>query len=97
MTIADRIQRSVANRQDGVIVCSELKAFGSRTQVGRALRGLLARDALVRLGVGVCAKAEPGVRTRKPIPIRPAEVLAPQALTGLDSGRIGGGRLPAGG
>lgn len=92
MNIADRIQRSVANRKDGVIVRSELKAFGSPAQVGLALRGLVARGALVRLGVGVYAKAKPSVLTGKPIPIRPVEVLGPQALTKLgvkfEQGRI---------
>ena len=92
MNIADRIQRSVANRKDGVIVRSELKSFGSPAQVGLALRGLVDRGTLVRLGVGVYAKAKPSVLTGKPIPIRPVEVLGPQALTKLgvkfEQGRI---------
>ena len=92
MNISDRIQRSVANRKDGVIVRSELKSFGSPAQVGLALRGLVERGALVRLGVGVYAKAKPSVLTGKPIPIRPVEVLGPQALTKLgvkfEQGRI---------
>ena len=83
MTIADRIERSVANRKDAVFVSSELKSFGNTSQVGRALRGMVARGALVRLGVGVYAKAKPSVLTGKPIPISPLEVLGPQALTKL--------------
>ena len=83
MTIADRIERSVANRKDAVFVRSELKSFGNTSQVGRALRGMVARGALVRLGVGVYAKAKPSVLTGKPIPISPLEVLGPQALTKL--------------
>ena len=43
MNIANRIQRSIANRKDGVIVRSELKSFGSPAQVGLALRGLVDR------------------------------------------------------
>ena len=92
MNIAERIKRSVANRRDGVIVRSELRDFGSPAQVGLALRGLVAGGTLVRLGVGVYAKAKPSALTGKPIPIRPVEVLGPQALTKLgvkfEQGRI---------
>ena len=35
---------------------------------------------LVRLGLGVYAKAKPSVLTGEPIPVRPLEVLAPEAL-----------------
>jgi hypothetical protein len=92
MNISERIKRSVANRKDGVILRSELKRFGSTDQVGLALRALVATGTLVRLGSGVYAKAKPSVLTGKPIPIRPLEVLGPQALTKLgvkfEQGRI---------
>lgn len=92
MNTVDRIQRSIENLRDDVIVRSELKSFGNASQVGRALRGMVARGALVRLGVGVFAKAKPSVLTGKPIPTRPVEVLGPQALTKLgikfEQGRI---------
>lgn len=37
----------------------------------------------MRLGVGVYAKAKPSVLTGQPIPVRPLEVLAPEALKKL--------------
>lgn len=83
MDTLNRIKRSVANRDDGVFLRSEFDQFGSAAQVGRALRQLLLGGALVRLGVGVYAKAKPSVLTGKPIPVRPLEVLAPEVLNKL--------------
>ena len=62
---------------------SEFDHFGSAAQVGRALRLLLLGGVFVRLGVGVYAKARPSMLTGKPIPVRPLEVLAPEALNKL--------------
>jgi len=83
MNILDRIKRSVANRDDGVFLRSEFERFGSPAQVGRALSQLTRSGALVRLGLGVYAKAKPSVLTGKPIPARPLEVLAPEVLKKL--------------
>ncbi|WP_324809889.1 DUF6088 family protein [Ralstonia pickettii] len=83
MDTLNRIKRSVANRDDGVFLRSEFGQFGSAAQVGRALRQLLLDGVLVRLGMGVYAKAKPSVLTGKPIPARPLEVLAPEILNKL--------------
>ena len=83
MIIEERIRRSIALRKDDVFLRSEFSKFGSPAQVSRALRHLVAVGVLVRLGVGVFAKAKTSVLTGKPIPIRPLEVLAPLALQKL--------------
>lgn len=83
MNMLNRIKRSVANRGDGVFLRAEFEQFGSPAQVGRSLRQLTRDGALVRLGVGVYAKAKPSALTGKPIPARPLEVLAPEALNKL--------------
>lgn len=83
MNIVDRIKRSVANRNDGVFLRVEFERFGSPAQVGRALTQLTNEGTLVRLGVGVYAKAKPSVLTGRPIPARPLEVLAPEVLKKL--------------
>lgn len=83
MNIVDRIKRSVANRDDGVFLRVEFERFGSPAQVGRALTQLTSEGTLIRLGVGVYAKAKPSVLTGKPIPARPLEVLAPEVLKKL--------------
>lgn len=83
LSVADRIRRFVENGKDSVILRGELTSFGNSAQVSLALRGMILRGDLVRLGVGVYAKAKHSVLTGKPIPIRPLEVLAPQALAKL--------------
>jgi hypothetical protein len=80
MNTLERIKRSVANRGDGVFLRNEFEQFGSPAQVGRSLRQLTPDGMLVRLGMGVYAKAKPSALTGKPIPLRPLEVLAPEAL-----------------
>lgn len=83
MNIVDRIKRSVANRNADVFVRADFMPFGSQAQVGRALTELQSQGVLVKLGVGVYAKAKPSVLSGKPIPIKPLEVLAPEALKKL--------------
>lgn len=83
MSIVDRIKRSLANRNADVFLRADFMPFGSQAQVGRALTELQNKGALVKLGVGVYAKAKPSVLSGKPIPIRPLEVLVPEALKKL--------------
>jgi hypothetical protein len=83
VNIVDRIRRSVANRSDDVFLRGEFERFGSAAQVSRALATLAREGLLVRLGVGVYAKAKPSVLSGEPIPVRPLEVLAPQVLRKL--------------
>ena len=81
--MVDLIKRSVANRNADVFVRADFMTFGSPAQVGRALTELQSQGVLVKLGVGVYAKAKPSVLSGKPIPIKPLEVLAPEALKKL--------------
>jgi hypothetical protein len=83
MNILERIKRSVANQGDAVFLRAEFERFGSPAQVGRALRQLTSEGALVRLGLGVYARAKPSVLSGRPIPARPLEVLAPEVLKKL--------------
>lgn len=83
MNIADRIRRSVSNRNADVFLRADFEAFGSKSQVSRALAELQDKGMLVKLGVGVYAKAKPSVLSGKPIPVKPLEVLAPEVLKKL--------------
>ena len=58
-------------------------AFGREASVKRALKELTNIGVLVRLCMGIYAKAKPSVISGKPIPVQPLEVLGPQALTKL--------------
>ena len=83
MNITNRIKRSIRNRSDLVFRPSDFQPFGSEASVKRALKELTDIGVLIRLGVGLYAKAKPSVISGKPIPIQPLEVLGPQALTKL--------------
>ena len=83
MNITNRIRRSIRSRSDLVFRPTDFQPFGSEASVKRALKELTDIGVLVRLGVGIYAKAKPSVISGKPIPIQPLEVLGPQALTKL--------------
>ncbi|NQW95093.1 MAG: S-adenosylhomocysteine hydrolase [Polaromonas sp.] len=83
MKITDRIRRSVRGRTDLVFRPADFLAFGSEASLKRALKELTSAGVLVRLGVGIYAKAKPSVISGKPIPVQPLEVLGPQVLIKL--------------
>lgn len=83
MDIVNRLRRSLANRDADVFLRAEFASFGSPAQVSRALTELQNKGVLVKLGVGVYAKAKPSVLSGKPIPAKPLEVLAPEILKKL--------------
>ena len=66
-----------------VFLRTEFASFGSERQVSRALHTLLDVGLLVRLGVGVYARAKLSSLSGKPIPVRPLAVLAPKVLEKL--------------
>lgn len=83
MNITDRIRRAVQRRSDLVFRPADFRAIGSEASVKRALKDLTDSGLLVRLGVGLYAKAKTSVLSGKPIPVSPIEVLAPMALRKL--------------
>lgn len=83
MRLETRIKMSISRKKSDVVLRSELSAMGSEAQVTRALRNLVAEGFIVRIGLGVYAKAKISVISKKPIPVRPVSVLAPEALTKL--------------
>lgn len=83
MTISAQINRSVQRRNDLVFRPSDFQAFGSEASIKRALKALTAKGALVRLGIGLYAKAKRSLLSGDPIPAKPIEILGPIALKKL--------------
>jgi hypothetical protein len=83
MYTEDRIYRSIQRRKDDVFVRSEIAALGSEAQISRALRNLISRGVIVKLGVGVYAKAKKSLLSGNPIPVKPVGELAPLVLEKL--------------
>lgn len=83
MTVAAKVREFVSRSADDVFLRSEFVSLGSVAQVGQALSTLVDEGLLVKLGIGVYARAKPSVLSGKPIPTKPLEVLAPLALAKL--------------
>lgn len=84
MKVEKRIRRFIARTRSPVVLRSDLqKLSGSASQLSVVLKALIDQGLLVRIGVGVYAKAKPSVLSGMPIPVEPLEVLAPIALRKL--------------
>ena len=83
MYLEQRLKRSITQRKDDVFVRGEFTSFGSEAQVSRVLRQFVKKGVLVKLGLGVYAKAKTSALSGAPIPIKPVDVLAPVALKKL--------------
>lgn len=83
MVLEEKLKRSISGRKDEVFVRADFADMGSEAQVSRALRNLVSRGLLVKLGVGVYAKAKKSVLSGGAIPVKPVDVLAPEALRKL--------------
>lgn len=83
MYLEERLKISIAKQTSDVFLRTDFARFGSEAQVSRALRKLVERGVIVRLGVGVYARAKRSVLSGEPIPVQPVEILAEQALTRL--------------
>lgn len=83
MTVVEAIKNYLAVSSSNVFLRRELAGLGSVRQVSRALCNLLEEGVLVRLGVGVYARAKLSTLSGQPIPIRPLTVLVPDVLQKL--------------
>ena len=82
-TTRERLQRSVAARQGEVVLRRDLHGLGSASQVSRGLKQLVDDGKLVRIGLGVYAKATPSRLSGQPAPRQTLEVLAAETFARL--------------
>lgn len=92
MRLADRICRSIAQRQGLVVLRSEFSRMGSDSQVGRVLARLVAEGRLVRVSKGAFAKARINKFTGQPTPAGTLEDVAAELFRKLNV-EIAPGRL----
>jgi len=83
MRIEQRLKVSIAQSKDDVFLRREFARFGSAAQVSQVLRHLVDDGLLVKLGIGVYAKAKMSVLSGSAIPVKPVDVLALAALKKL--------------
>jgi hypothetical protein len=83
MNLFARIVYAISIAESDIFLTRDFKSMGSSTQVNRVLRRLLENGSLVRIGLGIYARAKISVLTKKPIPVRPISVLAPEVFKRL--------------
>jgi len=79
----ERLRRSIAARQGEVVLRRDLRGLGSASQVSRGLRQLVEDGKVVRIGLGVYAKATPSRLSGQPAPRQTLDVLAVETFKRL--------------
>ena len=82
-SVKQRLLRSIAACSGEVVLRRDLARFGSPAQVSRALNQLVAEGKLVRIGLGVYAKAAPGPISGIPMARQPLGALAAETFNRL--------------
>ncbi|MBF3934324.1 type IV toxin-antitoxin system AbiEi family antitoxin domain-containing protein [Burkholderia pseudomallei] len=83
MILRDKLRKALGRKKANVFLRADFEKLGSDAQLSRALRNLVDEGAVVKIGVGVYAKAKRSALSGKPIPVEPVEFLAPKALKKL--------------
>jgi len=81
--VKQRLMRSIAARSGEVVLRRDLVRFGSPAQVSRALKQLVVEGKLVRIGLGIFAKAAPGPISGIPMARQPLGALAAETFDRL--------------
>ena len=82
-TIEGRIAARIARRKSPVVLREDFDDLGGYDQVGRALKNLICRGKLVRIGYGLYAKTRTSSLNGKILPAEPLPNLARIALKRL--------------
>ncbi len=78
-----KIKYRIAKSKDNVFVLEDFFDLSGRDQVGRALRQLIKKGELVRIGYGLYAKAAYSEFSNRFVPVRPLSWLAKEAMKKL--------------
>lgn len=83
MSVRERVIHAISVSESDVFLKQDFALNGSASQITRVLRLLMNEGVIVRISLGVYARAKFSMLTGKPIPIRPVSVLAPEILRRL--------------
>lgn len=88
VTITDNLRERLENRiacmRGDVFLRSDLEGLGGYDDVGRALRQLVGKGRLMKVGYGMYTRARPSMLDGTPVPTKSIRELATEAL-----GRLG--------
>jgi len=83
-TLEKKIQYRVKRRKDAVFVLSDFLDLSDKNQIMRALKKLIAKNLVVKVGQGLYARARISTITNKPIPDNSIRTIAFEALKKLN-------------
>jgi len=79
-TLEKRIQYRIKRKKDSVFMLSDFEDLSDKDQIGRALRKLLAKKLIVKVGQGLYARAKISAVTNNPIPEKDITTIAVETL-----------------
>jgi hypothetical protein len=83
-TLEERLLKRIGRKRGDVFLRADFEDLGDYDQVGRALRTLVRKGRLVRVGQGLYSRAVPAPSDGRPIPNKGFRAMAAEAL-----GRLG--------
>jgi hypothetical protein len=88
-SLQDRLEKLIARKRGDVFLRADFDDLGGYDQVGRALRSLVRKGRLMKVGYGMYARARPSILDGTPVPTKGLRELAAEAL-----GRLGVATAP---
>jgi hypothetical protein len=82
--LEDRVAKRISRKRGDVFMRTDFADLGGYDQVGRALRGLVSKGQLMKVGYGLYTRTRPSLLDGAPTPAKNIRELATEAL-----GRIG--------
>jgi len=83
-SLEQRLAKRITRKRGDVFLRADFNDMGGYDQVGRALRSLVRKGRLIKLGYGIDTRTRPSILDGKPTPTKGLRELAAEAL-----GRIG--------
>lgn len=74
-SLEGRLEKRIARKRGDVFLRTDFSDLGGYDQVGRALRGLVRKGRLIRIGQGVYSRARMSPFSDKPVPPKGLETL----------------------
>jgi hypothetical protein len=68
-SLQDRLLNRIDRKRGGVFLRADFNDLGGYDQVGRALRKIVRKGRLVRVGQGLYARARPSMTSGDPVPV----------------------------
>src|SRR5882762_10366015 len=82
-TLETRLVKKISRKRGDVFLRADFADLGDYDQVGRALRDLVRKGRLMKMGQGVYARTRPSSLDGKPTPVKGIRDLAAEALARL--------------